>query len=124
MMLRRIPRSLLAAFAFWLLLPFLHASKPQGIRPVDLLTQHATRPLAVETDTPELTWKLVTAPGQRNKMQSAYEVFVAADIQAMTRHVHGLWNSGKVVSPAISAQYRGPALKDLHTYVWSVRVWG
>ena len=90
---------------------------------MELLTQYAARPLAVETDTPELAWKLVAAPGQRNKTQSAYEIFVAAEPQAMARHVHGLWSSGKVVSSAISAQYRGPALEDMHTYCWSVRVW-
>ena len=122
-MSRCFPRLLLAACVFGLLPALLHAAGPQGIRPVDLLTEHAARPLAVETDTPELAWKLVAAPGQRNKTQSAYEIFVAAEAQAMTRHAHGSWSSGRVVSPAISAQYRGPALKDLHTYFWSVRVW-
>jgi alpha-L-rhamnosidase len=122
-MLCRFHCFLLVTCAFWLSPALLHAADPQGIRPVELLTQHAIRPLAVETDTPELAWKLVAAPGQRNKMQSAYEIFVAAEAHEMTRHVHGSWNSGKVLSSAISAQYRGPALKDLHTYFWSVRVW-
>ena len=116
-------RSLFSGCILWLLPSLLHGAAPQGIRPVELLTQHAASPLAVETDTPELAWKLVAAPGQRNKRQSAYEIFVAAEAQAMTRHVHGSWKSGKVVSSAISAQYRGPALQDLHTYFWSIRVW-
>ncbi len=123
MMPHRFLRLLLATCAFWLVPALLHANSSQGIRPVELLTQHAARPLAVETDTPELSWQLVAAPGQRDKRQLAYQIFVATEAQAMTHHVHGIWNSGKISSSAIRAQYKGPLLQDLHTYFWSVRVW-
>ena len=49
------------------LAPLYAAANKSGIRPIDLRTGDAVAPLAVETDTPTLSWKLTELAGDRGK---------------------------------------------------------
>lgn len=103
--------------------PLLAAPISHGISANDLRTEQAVRPLAVETDTPQLDWKLTSYASARGKKQLAYRLVVGTSAKAVSSQSNLLWDSGKVTSSSISITYQGPSLIDLHRYYWAVRVW-
>jgi alpha-L-rhamnosidase len=103
--------------------PLSAAPVRHGIAAYDLRTEHAVRPLAVETDSPTLSWKLLSAADARGKEQHAYRIVLSESLHALTSQHDRLWDSGKVTSSVISTTYNGPKLVDLHRYYWAMKVW-
>jgi alpha-L-rhamnosidase len=80
-----------------------------------LLCENSVNPLSVDTPHPGLSWQL--SSGQRNVMQTAYEIQVSEGKTTV-------WNSGKVNSDSsIHVFYKGTPLRSGQQYSWQVRVW-
>jgi alpha-L-rhamnosidase len=87
-----------------------------------LKTEYQSDPLGLDVAKPRFSWQLNSrAPGAA---QSAYEIRVATDADALSGPGSLLWDSGKVDShQSIFLEYGGPALQSRMRYFWQVRVW-
>src|ERR1700679_3805604 len=87
-----------------------------------LKTEYQNDPLGLDVAKPRFSWQLNSrAPGAG---QSAYEIRVATDADALSGPRSPLWDSGKVDShQSIFLEYGGPALQSRMRYFWQVRVW-
>ena len=89
---------------------------------VNLQCEYATRPLAVETNSPRLSWN--TQFAGKNWKQSGYQILVASRPELLAIDKGDLWDSGKVVSDAsIQIEYKGKKLESRKSCFWKVRVW-
>lgn len=89
-----------------------------GVEKNSLRTNAAYDPLAVDTTTPRLTWRLTSS--KRADAQTAYQV------QASSSHdfeFADLWDSGKVQSGYPFVIYNGDELASRSTVFWRVKVW-
>ena len=88
----------------------------------NLRCEYMARPLAVETQTPRLSWNTLVS-GQ-NWRQSAYQVLVASRPELLHDDKGDLWDSGIVHSDAsIQVEYKGKSLNSKQRVYWKVRVW-
>lgn len=88
--------------------------------PVNLRVEHRVRPLGLDEPAPRFSFELDDP--RRGATQSAYELAVGTDPQALGRDEAVLWTSGKVSSDATAhIEYAGPALAANHVYWWKVR---
>ena len=71
---------------------------------------------ATEDLTPDLSWQYNA--GSANDTQSAYQIIVERQSDSFQ-----MWDSGKVVSTALSATYAGTALVYDVEYQWRVKSW-
>jgi alpha-L-rhamnosidase len=71
-------------------------------------------PIGVGTSEPRLTWRLAASAGERDVVQSAFEVEV---------EVEDGWRSGRVDGWRQQATYAGPELGSRRAVHWRVRVW-
>jgi len=84
--------------------------------------ENLINPRGIDDSTPRFGWQLEAA--RRNVLQTAYEIRVAATVEALAAGKKGTWSSGKVSSDACTwIPYGGPALESGNTYWWQVRVW-
>ena len=89
---------------------------------VNLQCEYATRPLAVETALPRLSWN--TQFAGKNWKQSAYQILVASNSENLAKDKGDLWDSGKILSDAsIQIEYKGRELESRKRCFWKVRVW-
>jgi len=94
----------------------------QKLSVTDLTCEYQTNPLGLDVATPRVSWKL--SSGTRNTLQTAYELRVGNDSEALERGQNIIWQSGKVTSAqSVLVSYKGPALKSRQIYYWQVRVW-
>jgi alpha-L-rhamnosidase len=101
--------------------PSARANRPPEA-PSGLLMNLMPEPLALESDTPLLSW-IVRDPDP-SEIQTAYQVRVAETPDRLARGVGLVWDSGKVVSAESSAvPYAGPPLEADRIYYWTVRTW-
>jgi hypothetical protein len=107
--------------AFWLVL--LHqSSAAQSLRVDHLRCEYQAHPLSVQRLAPALSWEI--SASQRNTVQTAYQVLVAASPKQLKQGLGDNWDSGKVTSGAsIQVSYAGKALLPAYTYYWKVRTW-
>jgi len=96
---------------------------PGSIYPVSLTCEYGENPLGIETQHPNLSWKLES--GKRNQVQKAYQVIVANSIESLSENEGDIWNSGKVDSDqSVHVPYAGTKrLESGRRYFWKVRVW-
>ncbi len=97
----------------------LHAAKPEV---KDLKCEHLSNPLALNTTTPRLSWKIISdEPGN---YQSACEIIVASSPALLKPGKADLWNTGKVeTSQSILVPYNGKKLTSRMRCWWKVRIW-
>ena len=90
----------------------------------DLRCEYLIDPLGIDDLQPRLSWKLVQAPGERGKRQSAYRVLVASNQESLDADRGDLWDSGRVASDQSHlVAYAGLPLRSrLHCW-WKVKVW-
>ena len=101
-----------------LLASTLHA----GLSVTDPTCERLTDPLGIDSPAPRFCWKLASA--ERDVMQTAYQIRVAASEDAIKSGKADIWDSGKVASPdPLFIQYAGPKLTSATRYVWNVQVW-
>jgi len=92
------------------------------IYPAELKCEYSTNPLGVETQHPRLTWVLES--GERNQVQTAYEVLVAKDSLNLLKDLGDIWESRVVeTDQSIHVTIKGDPLKSGQKYYWKVRVW-
>jgi alpha-L-rhamnosidase len=73
----------------------------------DLRCEYRQEPLGIDTPKPRLSWVLNTG------RQTAYQIVV-----------HGLWDSGKILSDqSVNVEYAGRPLASRAHCQWKVRVW-
>ena len=71
---------------------------------------------------PRLSWQSDSV--ERNWEQAAYEILVAADLDALRAGHPNVWDSGKIASSqSVGVIYAGPKLESQKRYYWRVRVW-
>ena len=98
------------------------SSASANITPVTLRTEYLVNPMAVDSDSPRLFWKVTSK--ERNQRQSAYQIRAAASIQALQAGNANLWDTGKVKSSETTQiEYAGKKLQAAQTAYWQVRVW-
>ncbi len=96
------------------------AANAQAFHAERLRTEYTTNPIGIDEPAPRLSWVLHSE--KRGTMQSAYELRVATEANALARRP--LWTSGKVTSSeSVNRVYGGPALKPGQRYHWQVRAW-
>ncbi|GIV79953.1 MAG: alpha-L-rhamnosidase [Litorilinea sp.] len=87
-----------------------------------LRCEYKDNPIGIDVAAPRLSWQL-QASG-RQVRQSAYQIQVAEDADALAAERDLHWDSGKVLSPdSIHQPYQGPPLQSGRRYHWRVRVW-
>ncbi|HEU5069822.1 MAG TPA: family 78 glycoside hydrolase catalytic domain [Verrucomicrobiae bacterium] len=91
-------------------------------QPVQLRSEYRENPVGVDAPSPRLSWVLPAA--ERGARQTAYQVLVAGDADALNRGQGDLWDTGKVNSDqSIQLPYAGRTLAAGQTCYWKVRVW-
>jgi alpha-L-rhamnosidase len=93
-------------------------SEPTGA----LKTEYQYDPLGLDADKPRFSWQMNSQA--RGAGQSAYEIRVALDQDALRGAQSLVWDSGKIDSrQSIFVGYGGPSLQSRTRYFWQVRVW-
>lgn len=94
---------------------FLWLPAAAQVNVASLKTNHMTDPSGIDDPAPVFSW--VIESGERNVMQTAYEIRVFEGRKPV-------WNSGRVESDnSVAVPYGGAALKSGTRYYWQVRVW-
>ncbi|MCK3685265.1 glycoside hydrolase family 78 protein [Maribellus sp. YY47] len=84
--------------------------------------EYKQNPIGIDIAQPRVSWQLQS--DERNVMQSAYEIRVAASESALNSSGKLIWTSGKVNSDkSVNIAYEGPALSSMQRVYWKVRVW-
>ncbi|KZM48480.1 alpha-L-rhamnosidase [Labrenzia sp. OB1] len=90
--------------------------------PFDLRCELLAAPVGLNTETPRFGWALES--GRNEDRQTAYEICVGDDADAVAQGCGNFWSSGKVASDAqLHIPYDGRPLTSDLTLHWSVRVW-
>jgi alpha-L-rhamnosidase len=113
---RCILAMLIALFA----VPCIAAKSDEAI--VGLKTEYQNDPLGIDVTKPRFSWQ--SNSRARGAGQSAYEIRVATDRDALRGARPLIWDSGKIDSrQSIFLSYGGPALQSRTRYFWQVRLW-
>ncbi|AZQ59170.1 hypothetical protein EJ994_10270 [Maribacter sp. MJ134] len=99
-------------------------STPSELAVTDLECEYKNNPLGIDNTQPRLSWKLVAPNFEREQKQTAYQVLVASNIEALDKNARDIWDSGKVSSnQSVNVVYNGGSLQSTKTYYWKVKVW-
>jgi alpha-L-rhamnosidase len=103
----------------------LHAqpqSAPVPAKPAELECESLVRPMGVDTERPNLSWKLHDP--RVGAKQTAYRILVATRLLLLDSGKADVWESGRVNSDrSVGVAYGGPALQPETRYYWKVEVW-
>ena len=81
--------------------------------PEHLRCEYRSNPLGVDTAAPRLSWQ-INDP-RRGAVQTAYQILVATDVDALKNDRGTVWDSGKVDSgQSVHVVYGGCALSLIH----------
>ena len=87
-----------------------------------LRCENRNNPLGIDIANPRLSWILES--DVRGQCQTAYQVYVASELQTLDSGQPDIWDSGMVNSDeTVSVVYSGKPLKSSREYYWKVRVW-
>ena len=87
-----------------------------------LICEYKTNPIGIDVPKPRLSWQISSL--EKDVMQTAYEVRIAASAEDLNKAGRLLWTSGKVNSAqSVDIVYEGPALKSMQKAFWQVRIW-
>lgn len=108
---------------FTLLISFsIFSSALAQLAAINLKCENLINPIGLDETHPRLSWQL--AADQRNTLQTAYEIQVAASEKALVSGKNLLWDSGRVGSSQSTwVKYGGPAPAPGQKLFWQVRVW-
>ena len=88
----------------------------------ELRCEHQRDPLGIDERRPRLSWVLES--GERNQVQTAYQVLVASTRAGLDRDQGDVWDSGRTAGPrSVEVVYAGRPLASRTAYHWKVRVW-
>src|SRR4030042_6405549 len=105
-------------------LSLLSASVLQAeIQPYKLICEYKVNPLGIAVLNPRLSWRLSSDPGDRNIIQTAYQVQVCLDEPTFTSS-NLVWESGKIMSDqSTQVVYNGLPVISLKRYYWRIKYW-
>ena len=87
-----------------------------GVRVADMRVENLPLPTAIDTTEPRFSWTIVADGGERDVVQTAYELTVSSDGREV-------WQTGRVESDEqLWIAYRGKQLKSGQHLQWRVRV--
>jgi alpha-L-rhamnosidase len=90
--------------------------------PTGLKCEYKSDPLGIDILQPRLGWRISGV--ERGWLQTAYQIRVSSNLEALKQGKELLWDSGKVASTESTLRpYAGPALQSGKRYYWQVRVW-
>ncbi|KAF6804085.1 alpha-l-rhamnosidase [Colletotrichum musicola] len=107
--------TLIPLLALW---AFLRLTSAISVSPSSLRANAQSNPIAIDTATPRLTWRL-TSP-TRGDNQTAYQIQASSS----SSFDAALWDSGKTPSADPWAIYAGDTLSSRYSVFWRVKVWG
>jgi alpha-L-rhamnosidase len=88
----------------------------------ELRCESRRNPLGIDERQPRLSW--VFASGERDQLQTAYQVLVASTRAALDRDHADMWDSGRTAGQqSVEVVYDGRPLASRTPYHWKVRVW-
>ncbi len=88
----------------------------------ELRCEHQRNPLGIDDRQPRLSW--VFEPGERDQLQTAYQVLVASTRVALDQGRGDMWDSGRTgAARSVEVVYEGRPLASRTPYHWKVRVW-
>jgi alpha-L-rhamnosidase len=95
-------------------------SRDEAVAVSSLRVEQLTQPVGIDTETPRLSWRLVS--DRQNVMQTAYHILVASSPERLATNEGDLWDSGKVTSDASHlVPYTGkPMQSNLRCY-WKIK---
>ncbi len=94
------------------------------LTPGYLRCEYRVDPLGIGEENPQLSWELRAGTAVRDASQSAYRILAATSAERLSRGEADLWDSGKVISTAVSGiPYGGTPLKSRQRCFWKVQVW-
>ncbi|MDR1201799.1 MAG: glycoside hydrolase family 78 protein [Tannerellaceae bacterium] len=104
------------------LLGLLLSCNQQDMQPSDLRCEYLENPIAIESLTPLLSWKLQS--GKERKSQTAFQVLAASRPELLIEGKADCWDSGKILSSqSVQVQYKGEELSSRQDIYWKVRIW-
>ncbi|MCX8108257.1 MAG: hypothetical protein N3G20_05570, partial [Verrucomicrobiae bacterium] len=126
MLFGRFGRARMSALAVALAVSFRAppTATPASVVPTNLKCEYLENPVGVDTTQPRLSWVLVPrSPTARGQRQTAYQVLVASNAEALERNKGDLWDSGWVKSDeSQQIVYNGRPLWSNQECYWKVRV--
>jgi len=97
-------------------------SQQTEIKIKNLSCEYKENPLGIETNSPRLSWQLISK--SRNQVQSAYRIIVSDNPDGFENVKNKIWDSGKKLSDqSIQIEYKGLPLKSAKKYYWKVMIW-
>jgi len=94
----------------------------QNVKVTQLTCDYRHNPLGIDTQSPRFSWKITSK--KYNVSQSAYQIIVADNIDALNRNQGKIWDSKEIKSNrSIQVVYAGAKLQSAKTYYWKVRIW-
>jgi alpha-L-rhamnosidase len=105
------------------LLLAVNAMMAVGQVPIDLRCEYMYVARSIDVAAPRLSWTIL-APNERGVSQSAYQILVSTSEDSLNADRGNLWDSGKVMSSAMSqVEYKGAPLHSFELCYWKVRIW-
>ncbi|MCS3800844.1 glycoside hydrolase family 78 protein [Niastella sp. OAS944] len=89
--------------------------------PVDLQCEYLKNPLGIDAVHPRFIWKLKDA--RKGAAQTAYQLIVGTDSQAVSKGAGDYWQTSQVNSDAQLVNYEGKQLQPFTKYYYAVKVW-
>ena len=94
----------------------------KSARVCSLRCEHMIHPVGIGTRVPRFSW--IIRSGERDQVQTAYQILVASSPDLLNEKKSDFWNSGKVKSDrSILLDYAGKSLLSRDLCWWKVRVW-
>lgn len=86
------------------------------------MCEYLVNPLGIDTQSPRFAWTLKS--NERNQKQTAYEILVSDNLEAIKNGNGNVWHSGKVnSSDQNQIEYKGTQLKSFTRYYWTVKIY-
>jgi alpha-L-rhamnosidase len=93
-----------------------------GLQIARLRCEHLENPIGLDIPRPRLGWTLEA--GGRGARQTAYQILVASNPEALAQEQGDLWDSGKVASDqSVDVAYGGRPLASGERAWWAVKIW-
>src|SRR5690606_12493731 len=104
-----------------LFLASMSMANAKGLNPVYLRCEYKENPFTDVTN-PRLSWEVTS--DEKNQVQTAYQILVAASPEDLTESKATIWNSGKVAGrQTAQIVYQGKPMESRKIYYWKVRSW-
>jgi len=93
----------------------------QNCTPVNLTCEYMENLLGIDAAQPRLSWQLKDT--RSGASQSAYQVFVGTDSQAVNNSKGNTWQTKKLSDTKQLIVFDGKPLQPFTKYFWTVKVW-